>query len=301
MNYKIHYPYITFTIQSPISIDDFFQSFHLSKKTIHLFKQNKEYTVNKRFVSSSTVLIKGDKLCIKAFQEDDGMYPPYYDDIDIIYEDDFLLIVNKPAFMHVYPDDQSKTDSLANRVSHYYMSQGYNIPVRFIHRLDYETSGMVIFCKCAFIQPLLDFQLSQKSIKREYIAVVDGTITNHKWHTIDQPIARDRHIQNKMRVAKQGKKAITHYQCLASTKNMSIIQVELETGRKHQIRVHLSSVCHPLVGDLLYNQPSSYINRQALHAYNLELIHPINQEKLVLICPPPKEMLSLMSMIDPQL
>lgn len=301
MLYKVHYPYITFTIQSPISIEDFFQKFHLSKKTIHLLKQNKEYTVNKRFVSAQTILLKGDQLSIKAFHEDDEMYPPDYQDIDIVYEDEFILVVNKPPFINIYPDDQSKTDSLSNRVSGYYHQQGYNIPVRYIHRLDYETSGLVLFSKCAFIQPLLDYQLSVKEIKRKYLAIVIGNIDNHKVHYIHKPIASDRHHNQRMRVSQTGKDARTAYQCVSSNQQLSLIECTLDTGRKHQIRVHMSSINHPLLGDTLYGQKSNLINRQALHAYMLEFIHPITQEKMTLICHPPCDMKTIMQSIDPTL
>lgn len=286
MKYKVHYPYITFYIQKTISIDDFFHQFHLSKKTIHLYKQNKEYSVNNRFVSSSTILIKGDQLTIKAFQEDNGMYPPCYKNIDIVYEDEFILIVNKPPFIHVYPDHQSKIDSLSNRVSAYYQQQGYNIPVKYIHRLDYETSGLILYCKCALIQPLLDYQLSIKDIQRHYLAIVDRNMTDYQKHTIHKDIARDRHHQQRMRVATTGKEASTTYQCLASKNNLSLIQCILHTGRKHQIRVHMASIGYPLLGDQLYHQKSKLIDRQALHAYYLEFIHPITNEKMTLKCHP---------------
>ena len=299
MQYKIHYPYITFTIHSPISIEDFFQQCHLSKKTIHLLKQNKAYTVNKRYVSSSTILLKGDLFTIKAFEHDDGMYPPDYQDLDIIYEDDFLLVVNKPAFINVFPDSKEKTDSLANRVSAYYLQQGYDLPIRFIHRLDYETSGLVLFCKCALIQPLLDYQLSQKEIERHYLAVVEGLIHDHKVHCICKPIAKDRHHNQRMRVSSSGKEAKTFYQCIASKNHLSLVTCRLETGRKHQIRVHMASIGHPLLGDSLYYQRSPLINRQALHAYQLKLIHPITKEKMTLVCHPPKDMKKIISTIDP--
>lgn len=299
MKYKVHYPYITFYIQKPISIEDFFHQFHLSRKTIHLYKQNKDYLVNNRFVSSSTILLNKDQFTIKAFQEDDGMYTPLYEDIDIVYEDDFILVVNKPAFMHVYPDDKMKTDSLAHRVSAYYQQQGYHIPVRFIHRLDYETSGLILFCKCAFIQPLLDYQLSTKAIKRQYLAIVDGSINNHKTHTINKPIARDRHHQQRMRISPTGKEATTIYRCFASQNHLSLIQCTLLTGRKHQIRVHMASVGYPLLGDQLYHCSSPLINRQALHAYYLEFIHPITNEKMTLTCHPPLDMIHIIHTIDP--
>lgn len=293
MKYKVHYPYITFTIQSPISIEDFLNQFHLSKKTIHLLKQNKDYHVNNHFVSLSTILLKNDKLTIKAFSKDDGMYPPTFQDLDIIYEDDILLIVNKPAFIQVFPDHQEKTDSLSNIVSGYYHQMGYNIPVRFIHRLDYETSGLIIFCKCALIQPLLDYQLSQKDIKRDYLAIVNGTITHKKVYHIDKPIGRDRHHNQKMIISQKGKEAHSEYQCLISKNNLSLIKCSLHSGRKHQIRVHMSSVGYPLIGDKLYGQASSLISRQALHAYQLTFVHPLTQEQICLTCPPPTDMLNI--------
>jgi len=301
MQYKVHYPYITFTIDNPISIDDFFLQFHLSKKTIHLLKQNKDYTVNKRFVSSSTILIKGNQFTIKAFQEDDGMYPPVFEPIDIVYEDEFLLIVNKPPFIHVYPDDQNQTNSLSNLVSGYYHQCGYNLPIRYIHRLDYETSGLVIFCKCALIQPLLDYQLSIKDIKRKYIAIVEGQIKGYKVHHINKPIARDRHHNQRMRISSTGKEAYTSYQCLASKNHLSIVECTLQTGRKHQIRVHMSSINHPLLGDKLYNKESPLINRQALHAYQLIFTHPITKEKMTLVCHLPLDMKQIIHTIDPKL
>ncbi|MFR7592453.1 MAG: RluA family pseudouridine synthase [Longibaculum sp.] len=301
MKYQVHYPYLTLIINSPISIEDLFQSFHLSKKTIHLLKQNKDYTVNKRFVSPSTILIKGDQLTIKAFQQDDGMYPPNYQPIDIVYEDEFILVVNKPAFLNVFPDSKEHTHSLSNMVSGYYHQCGYDLPVRFIHRLDLETTGLVMFCKCAFIQPLLDYQLSIKAIQRHYLAIVEGKVTDHHIHHIDKPIGRDRHHHQRMIISKNGKSACTHYQCLANKKNLSLLKCQLDTGRKHQIRVHLSSIGLPILGDKLYHHPSSLIDHQALHAYKLEFVHPITQEKMTITGHPPYQMKQIIHSIDPTL
>lgn len=289
MQFTVHYPYLTVTIQKEQSIEDFFHSFHLSKKTIHLFKQNKDYTLNKHYVSSQTQLKKGDRLTIKAFEKDDHMYPPVYDELDIIYEDDFLLIVNKPPFIQVFPDDKTKTDSLANRVSGYYQQCGYDLPARYIHRLDYETSGLVLFCKCAFIQPLLDYQLSMKDIQRHYLAIVEGHINTKKIQKINKPIGKDRHHNQKMIISSTGKNACTYYTCKKATKHLSFIKCSLTSGRKHQIRVHMASIGHPLLGDHLYGNPSKLINRQALHAYELILIHPITHKPLQLSCPLPKD------------
>ena len=301
MNYKVHYPYISFTINQIISIDDFFESFHLSKKTIHLLKQNKDYTLNKKYVSSSSIMVKGDVLCVKAFEPDDNMYTPVFEDIDIVYEDDFLLVVNKPAFINVYPDDKKKTDSLSHRVSGYYKTIGLDIPVRYIHRLDYETSGMVVFCKCSLILPLLDYQLSIKDIQRHYLAIVDGKITDKKPHIIDKPIGKDRHHNQRMRVAQGGKDAKTQYISKGHKNNLSLIECQLYSGRKHQIRVHMSYLGYPLLGDKLYGRESSLINRQALHAYRLQFVHPITKEKMTLTCHPPYDMQKLIQSINPTL
>lgn len=301
MNYRIHYPYITFIIDSPLSIEDFFVSFHLSKKTIHLLKQNKDFTVNKRHVSASTILVKGDHFTVKAFLEDDGMYPPLHQELNIVYEDDFILVVNKPPFLAVYPDDNKKTDSLANIVNSYYQQSGYNLPIRYIHRLDYETSGLVLFCKCAFIQPLLDYQLSKKDIQRKYLAIVEGHMHDHYHHRIYKAIGRDRHHNQKMIITPHGKEACTYYQCIASANGLSLLKCSLETGRKHQIRVHLASLGYPLLGDKLYGHPSSLIEHQALHAYQLSFIHPITKEKMTLVCHPPCDMQNIIYSIDPHL
>ncbi len=299
MRYQVHYPYLTLMIDSPISIEDLFKEFHLSKKTIHLLKQNKAYTVNKRFVSPTTILIKGDQISFKAFQPDDGMYPPVYQDLDIIYEDEFLLVVNKPPFLQVFPSDPSQTDSLSNLVSGYYHQQGYDLPVRFLHRLDYETSGLVIFCKCAFVQPLLDYQLSIKEIHRHYLAIVEGIVDDYKTHRIHLPIGHDRHHNQKMIVTHRGKEACTYYQCLSHNDQFSILSCTLTTGRKHQIRVHLAHIKRPILGDKLYNVPSPLISHQALHAYQLVFVHPITKEKMTLVCHPPADMQNIIHMIDP--
>ncbi|MCD7808496.1 MAG: RluA family pseudouridine synthase [Erysipelotrichaceae bacterium] len=290
MQYKVHYPYLTLVIDKPQSIEDLFKEFHLSKKTIHLLKQNKDYTLNNRYVSASSIMLKGDKLTLLAYQKDDGMYAPLYKDLDIIYEDDFLLIVNKPAFINVFPSSKDEVNSLSNIVSAYYQQCGLDIPVRFIHRLDYETSGLVIYCKCRFIQPLLDYQLSMKEIKRNYLAIVEGTLNDYKEHMIHQSIGRDRHHNQRMVISSSGKDAITYYQCISFHNGLSLLNCRLESGRKHQIRVHLASVGLPILGDELYGKPSTLINRQALHAYQLQLIHPITKEKMTIVSPLPQDM-----------
>lgn len=125
--------------------------------------------------------------------------------------------------------------------------------------------------------------MSQKQIQRHYLAIVAGTINDYKVHTLTKPIGHDRHHNQKMIIATRGKIACTHYQKIATNDNLTLIECTLDTGRKHQIRVHMASVHLPLLGDKLYNQESPLINRQALHAYQLQFIHPITEEKMTLL------------------
>jgi 23S rRNA pseudouridine1911/1915/1917 synthase len=284
MKYEIKNKYITFIIDDRFhnkSLSDFFHDFHLSKKTIHLLKQNKDYKVNNRFVDINTILRKNDKLFIKAFDSNDYMYVPTNSSLDIRYEDDFILVVNKPSHLPIYPDDKSKINSLNHFVANYYFEMGYDLPVRPIHRLDNDTTGLVIYCKCSLIQPLLDYELSIKKIKRYYKAIIEGNISNYKEHMIKTYIGNDRHHNSKMRISNKGKEAITYYKLIKNIKNYALIECRLDTGRKHQIRLHMAYVNHPLVGDKLYNKESSLIDRQALHAYKIQLIHPILNEEII--------------------
>lgn len=271
-------------------ISDLFQDLHFSRKTIHLLKQNKAYTLNHHYEKEDTLMHQGDVLALNAYAHDDGMYLPVQGPLDVVYEDEILLIVNKPAYLPMFPDDQSKTRSLSHLVSGYYHDKGEDLPVRFIHRLDNDTSGLVIFCKCALLQPMLDYMLSIKAIHRYYLAYVSGTFPDTKEHKIDKPLAKDRHDSKRMRVASKGMEAITYYQLIENQGDHALISCRLETGRKHQIRVHLSAIGHPLLGDPLYNKHPGKLQRQALHAYLLEFEHPLTHELLHLTCDAPKEL-----------
>lgn len=259
------------------TIDEVFAYFCLSKKTIHLMKQHKQYTLNNQYVQSNTVLKDNDMLSILAYDEGiDYAYELY--DLKVVYEDDFILVVDKPEKTAIYPEHKTETGTLANYVANYYLETNQFYPVRPIHRLDVDTTGLVIFCKCALLQPKLDLMLANKEINRSYIGVCQGILK--KDCVIDKPIGRDRH-QNRMRINMHGKKAKTRLKVIKQNKdgNYTVIACQLETGRKHQIRVHLQAINHPLLGDKLYGNESKFINRVALHAYKIAFRHPLlNQE-----------------------
>lgn len=292
MKYKIQGNYLTFIIDENFqhkTISDVFNYLHLSKKTIHLLKQSKDYSLNNEYVSERSLLNKNDNLKIKAFSQENIDFIPQNYPLQIVFEDDFILIVNKPINTPIYPENKDGLNTLCNYVANYYLESEQYLPIRHLHRLDQDTTGLVMFCKCPLIQPLLDYMMANKLIKRNYIAICEGLIKQNL--TINKAIARDRH-NNKMRVASHGQKAITQIKVLKNDQkeNYTVCKCTLKTGRKHQIRVHLASLNHPLLSDNLYGHKSNLINRTALHAYELEFVHPITNKKIVINTKLPNDM-----------
>lgn len=260
----------------------FFDVWNASKKEVHQLRMNKEVLLNGKNINWTSPLKKGERLLIKLFSNKDFGVIPTYMDLDILYEDDHLLVVNKPAGINTHPNSMEDKNTLANGVAFYLQSKGEQRRIKHIHRLDKDTSGAILFAKHSLIGSILDKQLQERKIKRYYLAVVHGIIKNKKG-TIQAPIGRDRHHPTKRRVSKNGQKAITHYKVLQTdNKNQyTLVECTLETGKTHQIRVHFSYIGHPLVGDLLYGGKGEK-QRQILHAYKIEFVHPFTLEKLII-------------------
>ncbi|NMD72002.1 RluA family pseudouridine synthase [Bacillus sp. DNRA2] len=258
---------------------------HGPKKLIHQLKMEKLVTVNGEQINWHKPLNSGDRFELKFFSEEEfGVIPAYFD-IDVLYEDDHLLIVNKPQGMDTHPNEPSQTNTLANAVAFYLQAKGEYRRVLHIHRLDKDTTGAILFAKHSFIGAILDRMLEERQIKRTYVALVEGHIARRK-ATINQPIGKDRHHPTRRRISQTGQTAITHYKVLKEykSKKCTLIQCRLDTGRTHQIRVHLSSIGHPLLGDVLYGSEASF-PRQALHAIRLAFIHPLTGEKIECFAP----------------
>ena len=200
-------------------------------------------------------------------------------DLDIVYEDEAIIIVNKPIGIAVHPSIRHYENSLASGIKYYFEKNGINKKIRPVNRLDLNTSGLIIFAKNEYVQENLIKQMQTNTFTKEYIAIALG-IFEKKKGKIDAPITRKEGSIIERCVSEEGKKAVTEYEVIKELDKYSIVKCKLLTGRTHQIRVHMSYMGHPLLGDSLYGEKSDLIDGQALHCNKLTFLHPISREKL---------------------
>lgn len=254
------------------------EEFLISDRLIVKLKNSKQIFLNNAPTFVNQKLKTGDKIFVDLdFEETSDSIVPTEIDLDILYEDDGLLIVNKPPFMPVHPSMDHFEDSLSNGIKYYFNSIGLKRKIRPVNRLDKNTSGIVIFAKNEYMQECLIKQMESGSFKKEYLALVDGII-DEKIQVIDAPIARKYDSIIERCVSENGDRAITEIELLKTFNNYSLVKCNLKTGRTHQIRVHLSYIGHSILGDDLYGKKSRFINRQALHAYMVSFIHPLTKK-----------------------
>ncbi|TCP54781.1 23S rRNA pseudouridine1911/1915/1917 synthase [Tumebacillus sp. BK434] len=246
------------------------------------------------------VVKAGDRVRCVMFPEEPYGVDMSYDLLDVLYEDDHLLVVNKPAGMKVHPNEPGESDTLLGALAFHYQMQGLETRCRVLHRLDQETSGAVMFPKHEIAHRLLDAMLTERKISREYHALVTGVVAANKG-LIDQPIGRDRSHPTRRRVSKTGKPAQTEYRVLERFADVTLLKAKLHTGRTHQIRVHLAWLGHPLLGDELYFGPTERIGRQALHARYLRFPHPITGQLVEAEAPYPDDFAELLQSLQPHL
>ena len=255
--------------------------------------KNGDVLVNGQKVSPSYKVKTGDKITINYVKKDkDKDLEPYDFKLDVVYEDDNVLVINKPKGLLVPPGNGSFTDTLVNApiYANIQLSSINGVErVGIVHRIDKDTSGLLLICKDDFTHKEIAKQLESHSMHREYIALVDGVIEVNNGKIIGK-IGRDKNNRLKMAIDNiSGKEAITHFEVIERYKKYTLIRCQLETGRTHQIRVHLSSIHHPLVGDVLYGGSSEvYNNGQLLHAYKLTFYHPVLKKEISLECDLPQ-------------
>ena len=258
----------------------------ISNRLLIKLKLNHMIFVNDISVSINHELKENDivETRIDFIEEDDIISEKM--DLDILYEDEYLLAINKLPGIVVHPSSYHPNGTLANGVKYYLNNKR---KIRPINRLDRDTSGVVLFAKNEYIQE----RFVSLKIDKEYIAIVNG-VPSPLDDTINAPIARKEGSIMERCVLEAGQEAVTHYKVIEEHENYSILSVKIETGRTHQIRVHMAHIGHPIVGDTLYGQESELINRQALHSYKTSFVHPITEEDVCIIAEVPNDISMLL-------
>ena len=257
----------------------------ISTRLLYKLIKNKMVYLNGNTCDTRSYVHIGDVISINFNDvEDNSNILPINIKLDIVYEDDWLLILNKPAGIAVHPSILHFDDTLSNGLKFYFDKIGLKKKIRPVNRLDFNTSGLIVFAKNEYIQECLIQQMANHTFQKEYIALVSGTFDEKKG-TIDKPIARKPGSIIERCVSPDGKKSVTHYEVLKKWSDSSLVKCKLETGRTHQIRVHLASIGHPLLGDTLYGGTSDSLEHYFLVCYKLSFLHPIGKKPLTFQLP----------------
>lgn len=240
-------------------------------------------------------LSKGDHLQVRICEtQNSEKIPPTKLPLDIIYEDEDLLVLNKPAGMPIHPSLNNYTNSMANALAYYFQSQGKPFIFRCCNRLDRDTSGLTIVSKHLVSGSILSDMTKYREVHREYLAIARGSVTPSEG-TIQAPLGRKEGTIIERTVNwEHGEDAVTHYKVVKEANGHSLVSLRLETGRTHQIRIHMKYLGYPLIGDYLYNPDMEYMTRQALHSHHMEFTHPITGEHMSFTAPLPEDMARVM-------
>ncbi len=256
----------------------------VSTRMITLLKREKEgILMNGKILRTVDPVTAGAQVIINLPEEESSFIEPVEGEPEVVYEDNYLLVVNKPPYMPVHPVKQHQTDTLANIVAFYSQNRGESYVFRALNRLDRNTSGLVMICKDKFTV----FKLKHL-VEKTYFALVHGEMSGSG--TVSAPIGLLEGSKIVRRVIDSGAPAVTHYEVLYSNKEYSFVRLILETGKTHQIRCHMAHLGHPLLGDDLYGGKAELISRQALHCGEMRFPHPVTGEIIELKTPVPDDM-----------
>lgn len=268
----------------------------LSSRFIRGASMDKRILVNNAPVRMNYILKENDNISISLNKKESQNIEPEKIDIDIVYEDSEIIVVNKGPNMVVHPTKRYQSGTLANALLYYFKETNQDCIVRLVSRLDMDTSGLIIIAKNQYAHMELSNNMQQNEIDKRYLALVHGHMEELEG-TIDKPIYRPELEGNMKRVVdERGQRSITHYKVVERLKDADLVECLLETGRTHQIRVHLSSLGHPIYGDTLYGneEDAEIMPRQALHAYGLNFKSPRTKKELELRAELPNDIKTLL-------
>ncbi len=256
----------------------------------HLKRTKNGILLNGEWGRVRDILREGDNLTINLLETDSSKnIVPVNLPLDIVYEDEDILVVNKASNMPIHPSQGNYDNTLANAIAHYFHQKGESFTYRCINRLDRDTTGLLIVAKHMHSASILSNMVQSREIHREYLAIATGSTPESG--TIIAPIGRVSGSTIERCVNyENGEYACTNYKTILTQNGYSLVSLQLETGRTHQIRVHMKHIGHPLPGDFLYNPDYSAIKRQALHSYKLSFNHPITAEKMEFVADLPDDM-----------
>jgi 23S rRNA pseudouridine1911/1915/1917 synthase len=270
------------------------REFGLSGRILTKVKQNNRIFLNGQNVYVNIRVKTGDILKVDLdFEEDHEQILAQEYELDILFEDEYIIAINKPADTVVHPTSTHKDCTLANYLKYYYEKNGIRTMIRPINRLDRDTTGVILFAKKQFIQNEFTKQMHSRTFTKEYLGIVCGDVPDDNG-VINLPISRSKNSIMLREINEAGDKSITGYEVVErfSNLNTALLRFKLETGRTHQIRIHCLASGFPLIGDGLYGRKLTYIiNRQALHSYTTCFVHPISDKPVVIIAPLPKDFL----------
>ena len=286
---------ITYTIKNTeksLRIEQFLRRQGYSYQNLtQLKKMPESILINGTWSYMKSLLSEGDTLTVHIQESESSPNIPAVElPLDIVYEDDDIIVVNKPAGMPIHPSLNNYRNSLANALMYYYEKQGKPFIFRCTNRLDRDTSGLTVIAKHLVSSSILSQMAVRHEVTREYLAIVRGQVIPSEG-TINAPIGRagTSLIERKID-PEHGEDAVTHYRVIKEKNGHSLVSLILETGRTHQIRVHMKYIGHPLIGDYLYNPDMEFISRQALHSHRLSFRHPITGENMEFTAPLPEDM-----------
>ena len=269
----------------------------LSSRLIKGASIDKRILVNNNPVKMNYVLKENDEIVINLAKKESQNITPEKIDLDIVYEDKDIIVINKSPNMVVHPTKRYQSGTLANGLLYYFKESNQDCIVRLVSRLDMDTSGLIIVAKNQYAHSELSNQMQNNNVEKRYLALVHGHFSE-KEGTIDLPIYRPE-IEGVMArvIDERGQRSITHYKVIESYKDAELVECLLETGRTHQIRVHMKAMGHPIYGDTLYGETddSGLISRQALHAYKLKFQSPRTKDELVLTAKLPADIEKLIA------